>query len=135
MEFISIPVVVGIVTLGIYGLFDLIIRRKERLTMIDKMGDKITPDMLSTYLPKFPASMNTNGKYPFGTLKIAGLLMGIGMGLLGGFLICYYTIGLNAIFNSDVRQLRDIIVGASTLLGGGLGLLLAFIVEIRLSKK
>lgn len=134
MEFIFVPVIVGIITMGIYGLFDLLIRRKERLSMIDKMGDKITPDMLATYIPKFTASLPTNNKHSFGTLKIAALLMGIGVGLLGGFMVSYCSLGIND-FSWGANNLRDIVIGASTLIGGGLGLLMAFIIEIKLSKK
>ena len=59
LDFIMVPAVVGIITLGIYKLFELFVRKKERLIIIDKIGDKLTPDILSgqidfsTNIPKF----------------------------------------------------------------------------------
>ncbi len=41
MDFISVPLVVGIVCAGIYGLFELFVRRRERLAIIEKIGDKL----------------------------------------------------------------------------------------------
>ena len=40
MDFISVPLVVGIVCAGIYGLFELFVRKRERLAIIEKIGDK-----------------------------------------------------------------------------------------------
>ena len=34
MSFISVPLVVGIICAGIYGLFELFVRKKERLAII-----------------------------------------------------------------------------------------------------
>ncbi len=41
MDFISVPLVVGIVCAGIYGLFELFVRKRERLAIIEKIGDKL----------------------------------------------------------------------------------------------
>ena len=62
MDFIMVPAVMGIITLGIYKLFELFVRKKERLMIIDKIGDKLTPDILngkidfSTDIPKLSFS-------------------------------------------------------------------------------
>ena len=39
LDFITLPLIVGIITLGIYRLFELMIRRKERLKIIEKIED------------------------------------------------------------------------------------------------
>ena len=36
----------GIFVLGFYKLFELFVCKKERLLIIEKMGEKFTPDML-----------------------------------------------------------------------------------------
>lgn len=36
LDFITIPLVVGICVAGTYGLFELFARRKERITLIEK---------------------------------------------------------------------------------------------------
>ena len=49
MDFISVPLVVGIVCAGIYGLFELFVRKRERLAIIEKIGDKLANwDCLTT---------------------------------------------------------------------------------------
>ena len=39
MGYITGWIVVGIITLGIYKLFELFVGKKERLTMIEKLGE------------------------------------------------------------------------------------------------
>jgi hypothetical protein len=134
LDFITIPLVVGMVTLGIYKLFELFVCRKERLTMIEKIGSTFDASMIQNKF-SFPEK-----KLPvFGTLKIACLLLGVGLGLLAGFALTQ-SLGLNelAARSNDNWHLRDtvgVVYGASVLLFGGLGLLIAFILEMKYSKK
>lgn len=130
LEFIYIPLVIGIITLGIYKLFELFVRKKERLTIIEKIGNKLQPsslldsDLLISSLPKFRG-------VSFITLRIACLLLGLGIGLLVGFFISQsfdYT-GIN---QSNAYGLRELIYGASVLVFGGLGLLITFLIELRI---
>jgi len=127
MDFIMVPAVMGIITLGIYKLFELFVRKKERLTIIDKIGDKLTPDILngkidfSTYIPKFSSS----------ALKFGCLFMGLGIGILVAFAVHYNF----ADFVESSYQIKSAIYGSCVLLFGGLGLLIAFIVELKVSKK
>jgi len=134
MEFISIPLVVAIVTMGIYKLFELIVRKKERLTIIEKMGEKFDPSMIAS---QFSFEMKSFGRSAFNTLKIACLLLGVGLGLLVGFFIAINTIGfyLDNDNNWQYNQTVSVIYGASVLLFGGLGLLVAFLIEMKNSKK
>lgn len=123
MEFISIPVVVGIITLGIYRLFELYVRRKERILMLEK---GILAD--TTFRPQIPEFSNKS----FGTLKLACLLLGVGVGLLVGFFINMGVSHQIMTMNTNPWQMQEtsgIIYGASVMLFGGLGLLLAFFVE------
>ena len=41
MDFITAPLVVGFICLGIYALFELFVRRKERLLIIEKISERI----------------------------------------------------------------------------------------------
>ena len=127
MDFIMVPTVMGIITLGIYKLFELFVRKKERLMIIDKIGDKLTPDILngkidfSTNIPKFS----------FSALKFGCLFMGLGIGLLVAFAVHYNF----ADFVENAYFLRSTVYGSCVLLFGGLGLLIAFIIELKISKK
>ena len=127
LDFIMVPAVVGIITLGIYKLFELFVRKKERLIIIDKIGDKLTPDILngkidfSTNIPKFS----------FSALKFGCLFMGLGIGLLVAFAVHYNF----ADFVESAYYQRSAVYGSCVLLFGGFGLLIAFIVELNISKK
>jgi hypothetical protein len=130
-EFISIPLIIGIITFGIYRLFELFVRRKERLIMIEKMGATIDPSILQQKF-SFP---ETSGK-AFGTLKIACLLLGVGLGLLIGFFILMVSIPLlNSTNEWYIQETSGIIYGASVLLFGGVGLLVAFLLEQKYSRE
>jgi hypothetical protein len=132
MDFIMVPLVVGIITLGIYKLFELFARRKERLAMIEKIGEKFDATMFENKF-SFP-KVKTNGSL-YGTLKIACLLLGVGLGLLIGFFICQYYF-TNASYNDYViRDILAVVYGSCTLLFGGLGLMVAFIVELKNAPK
>ncbi|BEG99542.1 DUF6249 domain-containing protein [Bacteroides sedimenti] len=135
MDFISVPLVVGIVTLGIYKLFELFVRKKERLSIIEKIGEKFDASMIENKF-SFPSRIFKN--FSFGSLKAGCLLMGVGLGLLVGFIICTSTItGYNMGHDIDwgVRDTAGIVYGASVLIFGGLGLITAFLIEMQYSKK
>jgi len=136
MDFITIPLVVGMITLGIYKLFELFVRKAERLRIIEKVGEKFDASMIENRFsfPSFPSVKMGS----FGALKAGCLIMGIGLGLLIGYVICansmaYYTSGGDASWN--LRELAAIVYGACTLLFGGLGLIIAFVIEIQLTKE
>ena len=134
MEFIMIPAIFGIVTLGFYKLFELFVCKKERLAIIEKIGEKFSPDMLENKI-----NLPSVGNVSFSALKFGCLFVGIGLGLLVAYLICRTTIDdyvvRNADWNWEVRQTISVIYGACVLLFGGVGLLASFLVELKISKK
>lgn len=132
MDFITIPLIVGLVCVGIYGLFELFVRKKERMAIIEKIGDKLDASAFEGKL-KLPSYV---GRFSFSSLKMGCLLAGVGLGLLVGFFI---TFGFTMIDNcgSDSWLRREMIstaYGASVLLFGGIGLIIAFIIEMKMSK-
>ena len=134
MDFIMAPAICGIFVLGFYKLFELFVCRKERLSIIEKMGDKFTPDMLEHKI-----NLSSTGNLSFSALKFGSLFIGIGLGLLVAYLICRTTIDdyvvRNADWNWEVKQTISVIYGACVLLFGGVGLLASFLVELKISKK
>jgi hypothetical protein len=134
LDFISIPLVVGICVAGTYGLFELFLRRKERLAIIEKIGDKLDASA-------FEGKVSLMGSFPklsFSSLKAGCLLAGIGLGLLIGFFINIFAVGSNGVFADNDWHHREIIgtvYGASVLLFGGIALIIAFIIELKMSKK
>ena len=133
MDFITAPLVVGFICLGIYALFELFVRRKERLLIIEKISERMDiADLgkrlsLPSYsLPRFSVS----------SLKTGCLLMGIGLGILVGF-FCNLIVAANS-HSLDFRNEYEAIssaYGASVLLFGGLGLIVAFVIETNMKKK
>lgn len=127
MDFIMVPLIVGIVFTAIYGLFELFVRRKERILIIEKLADKIKQNEAENqmFLPSY-----CGPRFSFSALKIGCLLIGIGLGLLVGL---FLNIGLD--LNSNGYQTVSAAYGASVLLFGGLGLIIAFLIELRINKK
>ena len=132
MEFILIPTVVGITFYGTYKLFELFVRRKERLLFIDKAINSSDNKEDLILLPDFTK------RNPYSTLKIACLLIGVGLGLLIGFFINLAfnesTIDASLFVLRKIKELHGIVYGASIFIFGGAGLLTAFIFEMKYSK-
>ena len=132
MDFIYVPAVVGIVFYGTYKLFELFVRRKERILLIDKMINSSENKEMNLLLPDFQK------RNPYGTLKAACLFIGLGLGLITGFFLNLSV--KETTFNSQfawniLGQLQGIVYGASVFIFGGIGLLTAFILEMKFSKK
>ncbi len=131
LEFITIPLVVGICVAGTYGLFELFARRKERLTLIEKMSDKMdrVPFDGKLGLPSYFKGIS------FSALKIGFLMAGIGLGILIGFFlnIAFSEAIRNGNWNN--REMYSAVYGASVLLCGGIGLIIAFLIEMKMNKK
>lgn len=133
MDFITIPLVVGIITLGVFRLFDLFVRKKERLAIIEKIGDKFEASMIEN---KFSFPIKSSGNSIFGTLKVACLFLGVGLGLLVGYFICLNSVaGYNSMeLKNNAYEISGVVYGASVLLFGGLGLVVAFLIEMKYIK-
>ena len=134
VEAIMVPAVCGMFIFGFLKLFELFVCKKERLLIIEKMGEKFTPDMLEHKI-----NFSSIGKFSSSALKLGCLLMGLGLGLLIGYLICSTTLEGYAEMgdvrlNYNMRETISIIYGACILLFGGLGLLTAFLIELKINK-
>ena len=125
LDFIMVPLVCGIFVFGFYKLFELFICKKERLLIIEKMGEKFTPDMLEHKL-----NFSSIGNMSFSALKFGCLFMGFGLGLLAAFAIHYNFED----FLFKKWEIQTTVYGASVLLFGGLGLLIAFLIELNINK-
>ena len=128
MDFIIVPTVVGIICASSYGLFELVIRRKERILMIEKMCERMDPIQMDGKISFNPFRKRD---LSFMALKAGCLLAGLGLGLFLGFL-------LNALvfvqFENEYR-LISAAYGSSVLLCGGLGLIVAFLIEMKYKNK
>ena len=92
MDFITAPLVVGFICLGIYALFELFVRRKERLLIIEKISERMDIADLGKRLSLPSYSLP---RFSFSSLKTGCLLMGIGLGILVGF-FCNLIVAANS---------------------------------------
>lgn len=133
MKDILMVFVLGIIIYGTYKLFELFVRRRERLALIEKLGDSSSVNLqeCKLYLPQSDSSL-------FTALKLGSLFSGMGIGILIGFFICNsfiegYATGNNLTWN--IQKQSDIVYGSCMLLFGGLGLLVAFVFELLYTRK
>lgn len=129
MDFIALPVITGIIVLGIYKLFELYARRRERIMLIEKLDPSQITGFDAGKL-QMPTSLPTPG-----TLSIGCLLAGLGLGLLVGYFICTCSISYNGDVDMSFRWFREAIYGGSILLFGGAGLIVSFVIGQKLAKK
>ncbi len=123
MEELMIVANVAIVFGTIYKLFELFVGKKERQMLIDKLSDNSLSE------GKFKGFISSS---PYSALRIGGLLFGLGFGMLMGYIIInnYFSLYWEDDVNRQVRETASIIYGASTLFGGGLGVIVAFLIEV-----
>lgn len=132
MDFVVVPLTTGIVFAAIYGLFELFVRRKERLTMIEKIGEKLDA---SAFEGKLKLPGYTGIRLSFSSLKIGCLLMGVGLGMLVGFFLNVMLAASRSAYDFyNEYEVISSAYGASVLLFGGLGLVIAFIIETKMAK-
>jgi len=127
-------VIVGIIFLTIYRIFELFVRRDERKLIIEKLGGqiKLSDPNVDLNLPIFQSS---NGIW---ALRMSLLLIGVGIGLIVGYLFEYSAIGGDfSKFQKNWNFQRTIttIYFASVAVFGGIGLLTAYFIEKRNNRK
>lgn len=130
MDFIVPPLVVGIIFYFTYMVFELFARRKERMTLIEKMGQNLGASDPSILKTQFSSLLPTFSKKSFTALRIGCLLVGLGLGLLVGLLLCLYLRN-SGIENAhwEREMFYSVAYGASVLFFGGLGLVISYIIE------
>ncbi len=124
------PLVVGIVFWTVYRIFELFVRRNERLKLIDHISEISDVNMINERL--FPKEHRVGHKT---AIKIASLLIGIAFGMFVGFVLLdiFRTVLTSGYeYRYDLYQCT---IGASTLFFGGLGLLIPSIYFYRQEQK
>lgn len=130
MIFSEQVLVVTVIFITLYSIIELFVRKKERLNIIEKLGEKLDPSMINgkLILPSFKSKTN------FSTLKIACLLIGLGV----GFMIGVFTdiiLKWNTSVNEYNNWMQNTLYTSFVLIFGGLGLLVAFLVERKAIRK
>jgi len=119
----GVIIVLGL-TYGIYKFYELSIRRKERMTLIEKMslcnGETLSPDVARS----IPPLVQT-----FGALGMGLVLIGVGLGMCIAFIVNYCM----KISHQEVNG--EILYFSLMLLFGGLGLVIGYLMEYKKRKK
>jgi len=135
MGYIAGICIVAVVTWGIYKLFELFARRKERLAIIDKLSERMNPEDVKealdySLLPKMKSTS-------FGALKASLLMIGIGIGLIVSFFLQYHYLDVSSLSRdnwevwNNANELKFILNFSGVAIFGGLGLLVAYLIEAR----
>ena len=128
----NVAIVFGVV----YKLFELFVCKKERTMLIEKLPADFFYEGKPKNLDFSSVSLFSSfGK--FTALRFGMLFLGLGCGLILGYAIIQGT--LVEYFqdrpNWEIRDTASIVFGASTLIGGGIGLVLSFIIEVIVLRK
>ena len=136
MDFVIAPTIIGLISYFVYMTFELFVRKQERIKMIEKIGQNLTPPDSSSL--NFSSLLPPFNKRSFTSLKFGCLLVGIGLGLLAGlFLSLLLKTGLDIGYSSHWEKdtFYNVAYGAPVLLFGGLGLLVSYFIESKTIKK
>ena len=135
MDFIIPPLVIGIISYFTYMVFELFARRKERMFLIEKMGQNLTPLDSSVLKSQFCSLLPSFPKKSFTGLRTGCMLVGLGLGLLIGLFIALYIEYIPTTEGWRRDSFCSAAFGASVLSFGGLGLIISYIIENRSTKK
>lgn len=114
----NVAIVFGV----IYKLFELFVGRKERMMIVEKLGDKLTPDTFKNGI------FYRTGLFSFGGLRMGCLMIGLGVGLLVGYGIISAT-QYSYFDGNRPYEVTSVVYGACVLLGGGTGLVISYLIE------
>jgi hypothetical protein len=122
--------IVGFIVLGIYKTIELLVKRKERLLVIDKfIAHCENKEMAGSFhLPDVSFGKQDSGSW---SLRISLLLMGVGMGSFVSFVTVAYAKSLTIVDYS----MRGVISFACITMFGGLGLLVSYLIESQHKKQ
>ena len=133
-DLIITPLVFLIVAFFLYKFFELIICRKERRMIIERMDPtslldyaKISGLRVGGGVPSVSPRPRHAAAWP---LRIGAVLAGLGLGAVVG-IILVKQVCLSAHLDGILGGVHEMITGC-VLFMGGLGLLIAFIVEYKL---
>jgi hypothetical protein len=130
MDFLVIPLNMLIVFGTIYKLFELFVRKQERLLVINKITEISKVD-----LRNIDIRMGSKSNW---AIRIGALMIGVGLGLfIGFFLNGMFTNG--DYWSGDVSRgywdLAELVYGSCVCFFGGIALLIAYAVERSNQKK
>lgn len=132
-DFITPVGIIGILSYTFYKFVELLVRKKERLQLIEKLQEINTSG--ATSLEKLFGTKSVELFSKFTAIRFGCVLAGLGIGLLIAFAIIQmafgYLLNSGASIPDFIEYEIQAIYGGSTLLFGGVGLIICYMIERR----
>ena len=133
---ITAILIVGFIVLGIYKLFELFAKRKERMLLIEKLPTIINNNKEELGSINLPSISFGSPNYSSWALRVSLLLIGIGLGcIVAVFLHTLFLEAVERVPNYQYREMVFLIKFACITFFGGLGLFVAYLIELKQIKK
>jgi hypothetical protein len=135
--------IVGFFVLGTYKLFELFVRKGERLAIIEKLFTLTENKEVSGSIKLPDISLGSNFNFDSWSLRISLLLIGIGLGSLLSFFTQYYLFDFYQTLNIDenswavsnrISDIKTFTNFSFISIFGGTGLLIAYLIESKQAK-
>jgi hypothetical protein len=132
MNNLDVIFIVGFLVLGTYKLFELFVRKNERLAILEKLFTLSENKDLSgnIKLPNISLGSSNNSSW---ALRVSLLLMGIGIGCVLAFTVQYNTFGDKNDWH--IQATVSMLYFSFIAVFGGAGLLIAYLIESNQAKK
>ncbi len=128
--------VVAIMALAVYKIFELFVRRSERMAMIEKLSSGIDPQNLLNQL-KMPIYQGPS--YTSWAIRIGLLLVGVGLGVAIAAIVDLLAVAPTGSYDDwafrEFRETISILYPACASIFGGIGLVIAYFIEKKDNKK
>lgn len=126
--------IMGFITLGIYKIFELFVRRNERISIIEKLSN-VDPETLKHRI-NFP--MYRDESVGSWSIRIGLLLIGVGLGVIIATIVDMST--ALPVYDKgrmvyDSMDTVDVLYPSCAAVFGGLGLVIAYFIEKKKDKK
>lgn len=126
--------IMGFITLGVYKIFELFVRRNERISMIEKLSN-IDPETLKSNF-RFPVYRDESlGSW---SIRIGLLLIGVGLGVIIATIVDIST-AIPTYMNGKTVYVSmrsvDVLYPSCAAVFGGIGLVVAYVIERKNEKK
>lgn len=140
MQEIMAMVIVATLSYATYKLFELFARRKERLAMIERLSAGIDPQILKNQFSPVRIPIIRDFINNSWSIRIGMLLLGVGLGVVLATIVDLAVVaptglGSDESLYYDFRRTVDILYPACAAVFGGLGLIVAYFIEKKDTKK
>ena len=132
--------IVGFLVLGIYKLFELFVRKSERMALIDKLPAFLNTNEAGKVInfPEIAFMKKDSGSWP---LRVSLLFVGVGLGCLLAFFVQYNMFDFSGWdiekwgTRQEIAHIRLVLYFSFIAICGGLSLFVAYLIERGQGKK